>query len=205
MGKHLHRLSEKNVEARTGVCAICGPVGLIANGPGKFRCSRLPVAVKPQRRRNVSSGPRHRLSNVRADEHLADCSVCGPAVAIGSKVTRHTAAGIAYFCETTRRRRPSSYHGLNYYERQELIVTAGERCGICGTTDPRGAGWQVDHCHATGLIRGLLCYPCNVGLGYFADSEDRLLAAVAYLTKFNAERQKNHQRVSLADYRQNSH
>lgn len=39
----------------------------------------------------------------------------------------------------------------------------------------------VDHCHATGSIRGLLCHNCNRALGLLKDRRDVLLNAVKYL------------------------
>lgn len=35
------------------------------------------------------------------------------------------------------------------------------RCAICGHKD----NLQIDHCHESGFIRGLLCQPCNIGEG----------------------------------------
>jgi hypothetical protein len=50
-------------------------------------------------------------------------------------------------------------------------------CEICGTV-----GRVVfDHCHTSGKFRGWICTSCNRALGYFKDSPNVLLVAVAYL------------------------
>lgn len=54
-------------------------------------------------------------------------------------------------------------------------------CAICHVREAK----QVDHDHATGKVRGLLCYRCNVGLGYFMDSVQNLANAIVYLEDHN--------------------
>lgn len=39
----------------------------------------------------------------------------------------------------------------------------------------------VDHCHEKGIVRGLLCNGCNVGLGAFRDSPHILKRAAEFI------------------------
>ena len=53
-------------------------------------------------------------------------------------------------------------------------------CAICNLPHPL---LQIDHCHTTNHIRGLLCGNCNRGLGMFRDSVVRLQRAFNYLNQ----------------------
>lgn len=67
---------------------------------------------------------------------------------------------------------------------QELIASQDGECLICHK-DLNGVGVaNIDHDHATGIIRGVLCKACNRGLGMFKDDIQLLLKAVVYLNSF---------------------
>lgn len=77
--------------------------------------------------------------------------------------------------------------GLDAAAAAALYETQNNRCAICGCTEAEnGKYFAVDHDHATGAVRGLLCSQCNSGLGYFRDSPVNLSTAISYLQKATA-------------------
>ena len=68
---------------------------------------------------------------------------------------------------------------------EKVNEMAKDGCQICGTTDwpGRHARPHVDHDHAYGHVRGILCSECNIGLGKFKDNPELLMAAIQYLKR----------------------
>lgn len=65
----------------------------------------------------------------------------------------------------------------------KLFLLSNKSCQICKTTKPNHKkGFVVDHCHETGLARGILCAHCNASLGGFKDDISILKSAIEYLT-----------------------
>lgn len=79
----------------------------------------------------------------------------------------------------SRIRRVYGDRGLEVEERR----LAGDGCDACGR---RIAEMTIDHCHETGVTRGLLCKPCNFILGIAGDDPERLRALANYLERFMA-------------------
>lgn len=81
-----------------------------------------------------------------------------------------------------RGHRRKHLYGLTPEQFDQLRAEQGGRCAICRdvlTEEDRRL--HVDHCHATGAVRGLLCDRCNVGLGNYRDDPKLLRAAADYL------------------------
>lgn len=70
------------------------------------------------------------------------------------------------------------------------LAAQGFTCGnpACGATEPGGRWptWNIDHCHRTGAVRGLLCAKCNQGVGLFDDDVDKLAGMIQYLMQERA-------------------
>ncbi len=73
-------------------------------------------------------------------------------------------------------------HGLTIADYERMLTAQDGRCAVCRSENPRGAGrWHIDHDHATGQVRGLLCSNCNLALGYFGDDPEIIEAAARYI------------------------
>jgi hypothetical protein len=64
---------------------------------------------------------------------------------------------------------------------KEAYKRQGGKCAICHKTPSPNQHLNVDHCHETGLFRGLLCTACNWAVGRLGDSPEAFLRAVGYL------------------------
>lgn len=80
--------------------------------------------------------------------------------------------------EIKRNEKYKQKYGLTLDDVNRMHVEQNYKCAICdGTFDLL----VVDHCHATGKVRGLLCDRCNVGIGCLKDDEVLLENAIKYL------------------------
>jgi hypothetical protein len=77
-------------------------------------------------------------------------------------------------------------YGLSLEEWQRLFNEQNGCCKICGTVMSESGNTSksccVDHCHATGKIRGLLCHSCNSAIGLLSENIETLKSAITYLS-----------------------
>jgi hypothetical protein len=88
--------------------------------------------------------------------------------------------------ETLVARERQRKFGITHAEYAELHHKQGGVCAICkkpetATRHGKVKSLAVDHCHATGRIRGLLCADCNTGIGKLKEDKSIFLAAIQYL------------------------
>ncbi len=77
-------------------------------------------------------------------------------------------------------------YGVNSVVIQKLFNKQNNVCAICEEVGFKmnehvKSPLNVDHCHETGTVRGLLCHNCNRALGLFKDNIDVLQKAINYL------------------------
>lgn len=73
-----------------------------------------------------------------------------------------------------------SNYGIEPSAFDSMVDAQGGRCAIC---DKQPERWNIDHCHDTGAVRGLLCPQCNMGLGLMGDDPRVMRAAAEYLER----------------------
>jgi hypothetical protein len=77
--------------------------------------------------------------------------------------------------------------GLTKERYEQMLREQDGRCAICGDVSRfRSEKLVVDHCHASGGVRGLLCGHCNVAIGHMGENPDRLVSAAEYLHRHAA-------------------
>jgi hypothetical protein len=84
--------------------------------------------------------------------------------------------------EQKRRYLINSY-GLSVEQFDEMLKTQNNKCAICEDEDWGRPSPNIDHCHTSNKVRGLLCNNCNRGLGLFKDSIGVLKNAARYLKR----------------------
>lgn len=127
------------------------------------------------------------------------CRSCADILPLELFRNRSNSKGKGYECRTCSKeilksqqkrsafRRRLKDRGLTEHAYELILDSQGNKCAICEAEshEIRGylAGFAIDHDHATGKVRGLLCTACNLGLGNFKDKKETLRRAIVYLEK----------------------
>ncbi len=77
------------------------------------------------------------------------------------------------------------YYNLSQPEFEELLNKQLGLCALCDNLLKQGGSTNlnVDHCHVTGKVRGLVCHKCNMMLGFVDKGEwfNRLQRVTTYI------------------------
>ena len=81
------------------------------------------------------------------------------------------------YATASYRRKIKNKYGISWDQFEQRLKEQGGGCAICDSTD----NLVVDHCHDSGRARGIICKPCNTGIGQLGDNAERVLRAAKYL------------------------
>lgn len=85
-------------------------------------------------------------------------------------------------------------YGMTQDQYDELLAAQNNRCAICRNKFVPGSNLTkacVDHDHAGGNVRAILCGSCNLGLGHFKDDKRLLVEAIRFLEQHSFARWHN--------------
>lgn len=77
-------------------------------------------------------------------------------------------------------------YGISKEQYENMLITQNNKCAICNKEETAKSNsgkirlLAVDHCAITKKIRGLLCFGCNIGLGYLKHNPEFLRKAAVY-------------------------
>lgn len=144
-----------------GLCVRCGKASPVE---GKTRCE--PCAIKANKHiknyidRLLRNGMCSQGCGRPCESDRINCSIC---------------------LDKFRVKKRFSRYDLTPTEYESLLTAQDGGCAICGGQEKL----VIDHDHATGKVRGLLCSQHNTGLGMFQDNPERLLKAINYLQRLS--------------------
>ena len=126
-----------------------------------------------------------------ANREIKQCSRCKQLKPITEFYSRKgTKDGLRCECkscgkiwwEKSARKQLLKKYGLTFEDYKVLFDSQRGVCAIC--KEPQLVGRLcVDHCHTTGVVRGLLCFTCNFLIGQAKDNKTILEAAIRYLER----------------------
>lgn len=124
---------------------------------------------------------KHRLVEYNLDTMVGVCTNCGE-VSLTLKDNRPKCP-IAR--SEQRHRRRLNDHGLDYKSRQNRLLETDFACQSCGDRYSESTSYlNIDHCHLTKNVRGVLCRPCNLALGLLKDDPKRIRNLALYIERF---------------------
>lgn len=118
-------------------------------------------------------------TKLKKDGFQSGCKICSD---LSNKKTKEKDP--QKYAEMRRKHKLKKEYNLTLENFNVLKIQQKGCCAICKSKLKDGQGTHVDHCHKTGIVRGLLCNSCNRGIGYLQDSLEILKSAQAYLEKY---------------------
>ena len=113
-------------------------------------------------------------------ERYKDSNGRKPASKVNKGINRYS-LGSDYVSEKSLLAR----YNISIEDYNELLNIQDSKCAICNRhISEFTSRFDIDHCHVTGKIKGLLCNNCNAGVGLLNDDVNLIKNAIIYLNKY---------------------
>ena len=98
-------------------------------------------------------------------------------------------------------------YGITLDDYKQMFAEQKGVCAICSEPErtrrrkklPENERLAVDHCHETGVVRGLLCFKCNTAIGSLGDTQETVMKVIYYLSKSLVDEAGNTFRLGLSN------
>lgn len=121
----------------------------------------------------------------RRNKPKSVCKFCAADAAREWRRNNPTAERVRYSRErvAVRERHLIRKYGVSLAQYDAMLKVQDGKCAICMApeAEQHNGVFHVDHCHATGQVRGLLCRGCNHIIGTVKDNPETLQRAINYL------------------------
>ncbi len=116
------------------------------------------------------------------------CQECGTVKPLDDfpRSARGVAGRFSYCRDCNRWRARKQKYGIDEIGFRRIVVEQGGTCANRGCGDSIDDSSHLDHCHATGAIRGILCNGCNTALGQLQERQEKAIGLAEYITTFPA-------------------
>jgi Recombination endonuclease VII len=108
------------------------------------------------------------------------CGKCGETKPLSEFPARRSSCKVC-FGEYQRSYARKRAYGLTVDDVAGMLAAQRGRCAICRVQIAL-ENLDIDHDHATGKVRGLLCGRCNPAIGMLKDDPKVIRSAIRYLT-----------------------
>lgn len=141
-----------------------------------LRCSKC---------RELKPATEYTVDGRKTTGRRSQCKICRySAAAAWREGNREHLRGrqVAYERATQRRSWLKTKYGITVEQFEAMVTAQGNLCALCRQSQhPNYRHLDVDHCHKTGKVRGLLCRHCNTAIGLLRDDPDLMRRAIGYL------------------------
>ena len=144
---------------------------------GPKRCARCMEIKAPEYFAVVGNGERNGVKLTRRNSYCRSCAK--------SKAWDDRHSDFKAWYGRQRKSYLRYRYGIETSEYEKIFKSQFGACAVCGFVNLEGKPLHIDHDHASGVVRGLLCGNCNRMLGLAMDKISTLNSAVDYLEKWH--------------------